>query len=334
MVINISHVWQNVAQVHTDYLNKKIDDFLDDYYFYWPQPHCKALSEVARFVLQYREVIADPFRTDYTRILRAYEKRFPDKSDAREDATPFFKHVFDYKHFSDKYSTEWNAYDLCAEAKWTVCPYCHIHGTETVEDTGNEDEYRPPLDHYHPKSTYPFLALSLGNLVPACAQCNGSGFKHAQNFYLKPHLHPLSDSENIGFSLGIRDPAKVADPIIASMRGDLKDYVLQVFVQSPCTKSSSSLTTFKLPGRYAPYLGSAKRIATHVLDLATHINAAVSESGADASRESMARLKLGFDVDFKKCLDFDHQQPHAYKNCPTGKMQLDVYHAALRKCFG
>jgi hypothetical protein len=51
-----------------------------------------------------------------------------------------------------------------------VCPYCD--GTLT-----------PPLakvDHFYPKSEYPFLALTPENLVPACTDCNSIQVKGAQ----------------------------------------------------------------------------------------------------------------------------------------------------------
>ena len=52
-----------------------------------------------------------------------------------------------------------------------VCPYCQrnyisSYGKKTTAD----------LDHFYPKSLYPFLALSLYNFIPSCQVCN-SRFK-------------------------------------------------------------------------------------------------------------------------------------------------------------
>lgn len=52
-----------------------------------------------------------------------------------------------------------------------VCPYCGRNYIETEEETGYQDD-NPPIDHYLPKSKYPFLALSCYNMIPCCTQCN------------------------------------------------------------------------------------------------------------------------------------------------------------------
>lgn len=60
-----------------------------------------------------------------------------------------------------------------------VCPYCnanYIYGFElsTKKDqNGNVDLGRTyQYDHYYPKSTYPYLAVSFYNLIPVCKDCN------------------------------------------------------------------------------------------------------------------------------------------------------------------
>lgn len=52
-----------------------------------------------------------------------------------------------------------------------VCPYCGRNYIETEEENGYQDD-NPPIDHYLPKSKYPFFALSLYNMIPCCTQCN------------------------------------------------------------------------------------------------------------------------------------------------------------------
>lgn len=52
----------------------------------------------------------------------------------------------------------------------TTCPYCNRSYTFTI---GEKDiKVRPQLDHFYPKSEYPYLALSFYNLVPVCPICN------------------------------------------------------------------------------------------------------------------------------------------------------------------
>ncbi|TCL67476.1 hypothetical protein EV196_10232 [Mariniflexile fucanivorans] len=36
---------------------------------------------------------------------------------------------------------------------------------------------KPELDHYYPKSLYPYFGVSFYNLIPSCQSCNGLGVK-------------------------------------------------------------------------------------------------------------------------------------------------------------
>ena len=52
-----------------------------------------------------------------------------------------------------------------------VCPYC---GRQRVNMASVPDrpDSKPPIDHFLPKSKYPFLAMSFFNLIPCCTVCN------------------------------------------------------------------------------------------------------------------------------------------------------------------
>ena len=66
---------------------------------------------------------------------------------------------------------DWGRHKLLSLMGIEVCPYCQrnyisSYGKKTTAD----------LDHFYPKSLYPFLALSLYNFIPSCQVCN-SRFK-------------------------------------------------------------------------------------------------------------------------------------------------------------
>lgn len=111
-----------------------------------------------------------------------------------------FESVFSYKKFSDKKSNDWCAYELCRRAKYYICPYCQQSYAMTIHRADRTRALRPTLDHYYPKSRFPFLAISLFNLVPSCYTCNSS-LKGARDFYKDRHLHPYVASSGIGFKL-------------------------------------------------------------------------------------------------------------------------------------
>lgn len=54
-----------------------------------------------------------------------------------------------------------------------TCVYCNRQYIFTVTK-GKKGIVRPEFDHYLPKSIYPFLALSLYNLIPSCHICNSN----------------------------------------------------------------------------------------------------------------------------------------------------------------
>ena len=77
--------------------------------------------------------------------------------------------LFDYNKLYKK--ENWNRHELLSLIGIEVCPYCQrnyisSYGKKTTAD----------LDHFYPKSLYPFLALSLYNFIPSCQICN-SRFK-------------------------------------------------------------------------------------------------------------------------------------------------------------
>ena len=74
------------------------------------------------------------------------------------------------------------------------CPYCNAESVYSVRFDGDEvvKSARSPLDHYFPESEYPFLSISLCNLVPCCTRCN-TDIKRNREINFEQHLHPYSE---------------------------------------------------------------------------------------------------------------------------------------------
>lgn len=53
-----------------------------------------------------------------------------------------------------------------------ICPYCGRAFIYSVQQVGSKTVVKPQIDHFLPKSKYPFLALSFMNLIPSCQTCN------------------------------------------------------------------------------------------------------------------------------------------------------------------
>ena len=64
----------------------------------------------------------------------------------------------------------------------TVCPYCNKNELIISGSWNSAD-----LDHFLPQSKYPLFSLSLGNLIPACKDCNRQ-HKKARSIGLNPRF--------------------------------------------------------------------------------------------------------------------------------------------------
>lgn len=61
-----------------------------------------------------------------------------------------------------------------------ICPYCgraYIYFIENAYRKKGPHIVKPQIDHFFPKSKYPYLALSYQNLIPVCTTCNSIGAK-------------------------------------------------------------------------------------------------------------------------------------------------------------
>lgn len=86
--------------------------------------------------------------------------------------------VFDYSKLPKTLS-----YKLITESGVSVCPYCNENNIYNTD--GDHKSYRSELDHFFPKSKFPFLSLSLYNLIPSCNICNGPLKGNFDTFYNK-----------------------------------------------------------------------------------------------------------------------------------------------------
>lgn len=91
-----------------------------------------------------------------------------------------------------------------------VCPYCNRN--YIFNFTKNRiEEATAQLDHFYNKSHYPYLCLSLYNLIPSCGTCNQR--KSEKDVVSKAIIHPYVDSLNdyIEFRSVIKPHSKKSD---------------------------------------------------------------------------------------------------------------------------
>lgn len=97
--------------------------------------------------------------------------------------------AFNYDYVIARFGTE-----IVNQVDLHYCPYCADEGIEPFT------RYRPAIDHYFPKSKFPFLALSLHNFVPSGDRCNSRFKKNIEMIgYFNPALDELPDAALFDF---------------------------------------------------------------------------------------------------------------------------------------
>lgn len=208
-MLNGNLVTRLIKKTYKDYLNSLFgyEDFkTDDFYEY-----VKRMAKCNLKRNQYDSSV-------YTEIIKILIYNFPRQEDkilevfnptqplSEVDCRAVFKQLNNIdltlsnykskdinKEYSFQFNGEWNAYQFVLESGIRVCPYCNRqYITPIFSNTGR---IRADLDHFLPKSKYPYFSMSLYNLVPACKQCN-QGLKKAKEFsfeHVNPYEHNLAD---------------------------------------------------------------------------------------------------------------------------------------------
>lgn len=151
--------------------------------------------------------------------------RYKDKNNHWQ-STSFGNDIYEAFHY-DGYRK--NKLILLAE-KLNVksCPYCNMHYTLFAEDGKH---YKDKLskfqfDHFFDKADYPFLSMSLFNLIPSCGVCNQG--KSTGRLSLKFHPYASCIADQFHF--------EVADPLTLYSGGE-KDRIELNVVPDKATKA-------------------------------------------------------------------------------------------------
>ncbi len=199
-------------------------------------------KETGRFIRKKYKQLADGYKERYSEIIR-YKASLRTK----------LEKIFDYDEFVQSYEG-WGAYLLTTKLSINSCPYCnrsyiHTHKTEKNGKT------RPHLDHFYSKSDYPYLALSIYNLIPSCYICNSS-FKGSTNFYTKKHLHPYEygfGNDGVFTTEFIKDENGLYNLSLISKETALENFDLKIKVSdtSPIKfEINNSIETFQIEALY------------------------------------------------------------------------------------
>lgn len=93
-----------------------------------------------------------------------------------------------YENIYINFSNRNVAFEILKVIQVNVCPYCNRQYTFTIKG-----KMRPEFDHFYPKSDYPYLAISIYNLVPSCGSCNKGKSKSIPKNFLYPYEESFED---------------------------------------------------------------------------------------------------------------------------------------------
>lgn len=145
------------------------------------------------------------------------ERHFPDlatdraakEANPQANVSPLYKCInkafSNYGYDSDTFPSE----ELMDDLDLTVCPYCNrnfIKSIQVRQNAHGKDIFlKGELDHFYPRSLYPYLAICKHNLVPSCSSCNGAAGKHDENTRTRGVVNPytLADSNGMKFEMAI-----------------------------------------------------------------------------------------------------------------------------------
>ncbi len=90
------------------------------------------------------------------------------------DGSNFIDHFNEIMHWlfvDTMYEKELDKLQFIEKLGLKICPYCGRQHINIAKFSGHRVS-KPNIDHFLPKSLYPFLGISFRNLIPCCYVCN------------------------------------------------------------------------------------------------------------------------------------------------------------------
>ena len=206
----------------------------------------------------------------------------------------FIAHCYDNKLFVKL--------DFITRINVDTCPYCNRN---YIYYLSKASEIKPQIDHFYPKSIYPFLAASFYNLIPSCQTCNGFGAKEEKDPIIEGLVNPyLIENDSFKFTYKIKS-INFLNPLLDKRSVDVK------FLN----KIQGHLNVFKLDRLYDQH-------TDHVLELVIKSKVAYSEK----YREYLHTYKgLKFnDNEIDRMILGNYSKQEEIHKRPLAKMYQDI----------
>lgn len=157
--------------------------------------------------------------------------------------TPFCYQILKDLNYNDlrkRYAIEISSF-----YKFNTCPYCNAMLTVNVKTIKGKAKARYQLDHFFPKSRYPYLSISIFNLISSCSNCNLS--KTNKDIVFGDNFHPLSENDPVDvFKFTLKDADKIK--LISNLPLDKIDLDFTSFVSNKLAETHNA--NFDIIGVY------------------------------------------------------------------------------------
>ena len=128
----------------------------------------------------------------------------------------------------------YSAYNFVENLDLDTCPYCNRNYTFVVR----KGKLRPEIDHFYPKTIYPYLAVNFFNLIPSCQTCNKTKSNDMNFDWLNPY-----DIQKNSFKFTYQ-PNNIDFAIVAKEKYNFDNFEIEI------SGNQSNIELFKLEELY------------------------------------------------------------------------------------
>ncbi len=174
------------------------------------------------------------------KIVRKFISDFPDSLDETKTLYKTLKNkIFGYAYKNWR-RWKYSPYVFVEDIGLKTCPYCNRNYIFSVNKRSKK--LRPEIDHFYPKSKYPFLAMSYGNLIPSCSVCNHT----KSSTYYEDLVNPYSVKEN-DYYLTLK-PNSIDFALVETKKYNFRSFDIEVK-----GKAIKNIDIFKLKELYSQH---------------------------------------------------------------------------------
>lgn len=169
------------------------------------------------------------------------------------------------------------------------CPYCNMNYTLFAENGNHRDKLAKfQFDHFFDKADYPFLSMSLYNLIPSCAVCNHG--KSTGHLSLKFHPYDSCIADQFHF--------EVANPLSLYSGGKIDRIELNMIPDKVTQAEINEFDdTFHLHALYRRHGDIAQEVFDKAYEEPYYMDSSSFKFLNDATSEYMFRLTYGAYMD-------------------------------------